>query len=125
MNYGKYFKESEFVCSHTGNVAMQQPFLDQLNVLRETFGKPLRITSGYRDSTHPIEAKKKNGGGAHTTGKAVDIAVAREDAYKLLIIALNMGFTGIGVAQKGNSRFLHLDTLTDSSDRPRPTIWSY
>ena len=59
MNYGKYFKESEFVCSHTGNVAMQQPFLDQLNVLRETYGKPLRITSGYRDPTHPIEAKKR------------------------------------------------------------------
>ena len=59
MNYGKYFKESEFVCSHTGNVAMQQSFVDQLNVLRETYGKPLRITSGYRDPTHPIEAKKK------------------------------------------------------------------
>ena len=124
MNYGKYFKESEFVCSHTGNVAMQQPFLDQLNVLRETYGKPLRITSGYRDPTHPIEAKKKTPG-AHTTGQAVDLAVSRGDAYNLLVIALNMGFTGIGVAQKGNGRFIHLDALTASSTHPRPTIWSY
>ena len=124
MNYGKYFKESEFVCSHTGNVAMQQPFLDQLNVLRETYGKPLRITSGYRDPTHPIEAKKKTPG-AHTTGQAVDLAVARGDAYNLLVIALNMGFTGMGIAQKGTGRFIHLDTLTTSSTHPRPTIWSY
>ncbi len=124
MNYGKYFKESEFVCSHTGDVAMQQPFLDQLNVLRETYGKPLRITSGYRHPTHPIEAKKKTPG-AHTTGQAVDLAVSRGDAYNLLVIALNMGFTGIGIAQKGNGRFIHLDTLTASSAHPRPTIWSY
>tara|TARA_R100001086_G_scaffold91050_1_gene45039 strand:+ start:688 stop:1062 length:375 start_codon:yes stop_codon:yes gene_type:complete len=124
MNYGKYFKESEFVCSHTGEVAMQQSFLDSLNVLRETFGKPITITSGYRHPTHPIEAKKKTPG-AHTTGQAVDIGVSRGDAYKLLLIALNAGYTGIGIAQKGNGRFIHLDTLTGSRERPRPTIWSY
>jgi zinc D-Ala-D-Ala carboxypeptidase len=124
MNYGKYFKESEFVCSHTGEVKMDQSFLDLLNALRETYGKPLRITSGYRHPTHPIEAKKKNPG-AHTTGKAVDIAVNRGDAYNFLLIALNAGCTGIGVAQKGNGRFIHIDTLTASSTHPRPTIWSY
>ena len=89
MNYGKYFKESEFVCSHTGEVKMDQSFLDLLNALRETYGKPLRITSGYRHPTHPIEARKKNPG-AHTTGKAVDIAVNRGDAYKFLLIALQL-----------------------------------
>jgi len=124
MNFGKYFSEDELKCSHTGFCNMQQSFLDQLNILRETFGKPLTITSGFRDVTHPIEARKKTPG-AHTTGQAVDIAVSREDAYKLLLIALNSGYTGIGINQKGNGRFIHLDTLVTTNSRPRPTIWSY
>ena len=36
-----------------------------------------------------------------------------------------VGFTGIGVNQKGGARFLHLDTIESSPARPRPTIWSY
>ena len=120
----KYFSEKEFTCSHTGLCMMQQEFIDKLNALREEFGAMI-ITSGYRDPSHPIEAKKKGRGGAHTTGQAADILVSRADAHKLLSIAFRMGYTGIGVQQKGNSRFIHLDTLESSSQRPRPTIWSY
>jgi zinc D-Ala-D-Ala carboxypeptidase len=36
-------------------------------------------------------------------------------------MALEAGFTGIGVQQKGTGRFLHLDTL----ENLRPTVWSY
>lgn len=44
----------------------------------------------------------------------------------LLDAALQAGFMGIGVNQKGGSgRFIHLDDIEDSPDRPRPTIWSY
>ena len=62
---------------------------------------------------------------AHTTGKAADIAVSREDAFHLLSLALSKGFTGIGVQQKGSGRFIHLDTIENSEGRPRPTVWSY
>ena len=27
--------------------------------------------------------------------------------------------------QKGSGRFIHLDTLENSEERPRPTVWSY
>ena len=120
----KYFKKEEFVCSHTGKSDMNAEFIDKLNNLREAYGKPLTISSGFRDSTHPVEAIKKSPG-AHTTGQACDILIDRGNAFKLLSLAFVSGFTGIGVNQKGGARFLHLDTIEDSPTRPRPTIWSY
>jgi len=88
--------------------------------------KVYSISSGYRDETHPVEAMKKDPkGGAHVSGKACDILIDRKDAFELLSLAFLIGFTGIGVNQKGGSRFLHLDTIENSPSRPRPTIWSY
>ena len=124
-NNSRYFKATEFTCSHTSTEKMDQNFIDKLNNLREAYGKPMTISSGYRDATHPIEAKKKGKGGSHTTGQAADIFISRGEAFKLLSLAFNLGFTGIGVNQKGGARFLHLDTLENSPVRPRPTIWSY
>jgi len=122
----KYFKANEFTCSHTGIEKMNQSFIDRLNNLREAYGKPMTISSGYRDSTHPVEAMKKDPkGGAHVSGEAADILIERGNAFKLLSLAFLIGFTGIGVNQKGGARFLHLDTLENSPTRPRPTIWSY
>lgn len=122
----RYFKANEFYCSHTITENMDQDFIDKLNNLRETYGKSISISSGYRDETHPVEAMKKDPkGGAHVSGKACDILVDRKDAFELLSLAFLVGFTGIGVNQKGGSRFLHLDTIENSPSRPRPTIWSY
>ncbi len=64
----------------------------------------------------------------HTTGQAVDVSVSGGPAYELLGIALEEGFTGIGVKQKGahKGRFLHLDDLEyKPGEHIRPTIWSY
>lgn len=116
------FKASEFACKHTGKNLMTKEFMDRLQKMRTAYGKPMRITSGYRDRTHPIEAKKATAG-AHTTGMACDVAVQGADALRLIQLALMYGFTGIGVQQKGGGRFIHLDCCTDGF--PRPTIWSY
>ena len=120
----KNFSESEFVCRHTGKSGMHAGFMDRLQRLRTAYGKPMKITSGYRDASHPIEAAKSKPG-THNTGRAADIAVDRGDAYQLLKLALELGFTGIGVQQKGHGRFLHLDDLPANSGHLRPTIWSY
>jgi hypothetical protein len=58
----------------------------------------------------------------HTTVSTIDIAVSRAQAHRLLVLACAAGFTGIGVNQKGNNRFIHLDDLETSA---RPAIWSY
>ena len=127
-----YFSKEEMRCQHTGLDGMDAEFMSQLTELRAAYAKPMVVTSAYRHPTHPIEAKKveKHGlgkGGSHTTGRAVDIAVDRGDAWELLHLALAMGFTGIGVQQKGNGRFLHIDNIQpDEFERfLRPTVWSY
>jgi len=94
---------------------------EEFNSLRNSYGKPMRVTSGYRCPKHPIEAKKP-APGAHASGCACDIGVEGDDAHRLLKFAMILGFTGIGVQQKGSGRFIHLDTLTTGV---RPTVWSY
>jgi len=115
------FKADEFKCSHCGKNEMKPDFMAKLQALRTTYGKPMRVTSGYRCPQHPIEAKKA-APGAHASGCACDIGVEGADAHALLTLALGAGFTGIGVQQKGTGRFIHLDTMTTGV---RPTIWSY
>ena len=124
FHWGKYFNRGEFECSHTHTCEMDQDFINKLNKLREEFGKPLIINSGYRSPEHPIEYVKQTPG-ALASGKACDISVSRADALKLLELALKLGFTGYGLNQKGSSRYIHLDTLENSKERPRPSIWTY
>jgi len=119
------FSKEEFDCKHTGKNEMKHSFMSKLQTLRTTYNKPLRITSGYRDYAHPVEAKKPRKNGAHPTGLAVDIAVDRKEAYEVLKLAMQIGFTGIGFQQKGGGRFIHLDTIEDNELQPRPSIWSY
>ena len=102
---------------------MHPDFMERLQELRMVYGKPMKITSGYRDKTHPIEAKKA-APGAHASGRACDVSIRGADAVELLNLALQMGFTGIGIQQKGEGRFIHLDDIEDGT-QPRPMIWSY
>jgi uncharacterized protein YcbK (DUF882 family) len=126
LDWSKYpnFSEAELRCKHTGKCEMHPDFMARLQRLRTAYGKSLRITSGYRDRTHPVEACKR-GSGAHTTGRAVDIAIMGGEALALIKIALEVGFTGIGIKQHGPSRFLHLDDLGATATQPRPWVWSY
>ena len=119
------FSKEEFDCKHTGKNEMKHSFMAKLQALRTAYDRPLRVTSGFRDYTHPVEAKKPKKNGAHPTGLACDIAIDRKEAYKVLKIALELGFTGIGFQQKGSGRFIHLDTIEDNGLQPRPSIWSY
>jgi zinc D-Ala-D-Ala carboxypeptidase len=100
---------------------MDPDFMERLQALRVECGFPFRINSGYRHPTHPIEAAKKEAG-EHSTGKAADIGVELEQAYRVLELAPKHGFTRIGINQKGSGRYIHLGT---SKDLPHPRVWSY
>jgi zinc D-Ala-D-Ala carboxypeptidase len=117
----KNFTKQEFDCKHTGKNEMQVEFLEKLQKLRDVYARPMRISSGYRDRSHPVE-RNKIGLGPHAQGLACDVAVSGKDAYDLVALAMLHGFTGIGVNQKGGSRFIHLDIVKSGL---RPTIWSY
>jgi hypothetical protein len=120
----KNFKLEEFSCKHCGKNEINHKLIDKLQLLRDDLGFPLVISSGYRCSEHPIEAKKSKPG-THAEGIAVDIAVSHEKALEVLYKAIAHGFKGIGVNQKGNGRFIHLDIAEMGDSRPRPHLWSY
>ena len=132
MDWSRYpnFSRGEFECSATGYCDMNADFMEQIQILRGVYGKPMIVTSAYRDPIeHPIEANKTRPG-AHSYGVAADFKVSYGDAYELLAAAIELNvFTGIGIAQKGDpaSRFIHLDTATSEmlDGAPRPTILSY
>lgn len=121
----RYFKPAEFTCKcGCGQNKMDPQTLNRFDALRAQYGKPLIVTSGYRCPDHNAKVSGTGRNGPHTTGQAADFAVDRGDAHRLLQIAATMGFTGIGVQQKGGGRFIHLDTL-QPHQAPRPTVWSY
>lgn len=115
----KYFRLEEFACTHTGTGGdnMDPEFLENLDRLREICGFPFRITSGWRDATHPYEAKKEKPG-THHQGLAADIAVSGSlDRLTLVREAIKMDcFHGIGIGKD----FVHLDGRTTT-----PVMWTY
>lgn len=119
-----YFTLEEFECHcGCGKALMDTDFVDILDEMRGLMGVPFIITSGYRCPKYNKEVSTTGETGPHTTGKAVDLALNRENAYTLLMI-VPPEITGIGIAQKGpdNTRFIHLDALETGV---RPTVWSY
>lgn len=130
MDWSKYpnFSKHEFDCSHTGENKMMPEFMDFLQSVRTEFGNPMSISSGYRDKTHPIEARKSKPG-EHAYGCAADIRVSYDDAYDLVAILFARGVKRIGVHQKGDGgRFIHIglgDKLIGSNVFPPKRVWSY
>lgn len=123
----KYFSEEELRCKGTGELKMMEEFMDKLILLRETIKQPLVISSGYRS---PIYNERIGGSknSAHILGKAVDILCSGEKAFTIVKLATVLGFTGIGIQQRGehSKRFIHLDDVPkENKDMPRPWIWSY
>ncbi len=112
----KYFQIEEFNCQETGNNQMDKQFLLLLDTLRHKCGFPFVITSGYRDPTHSIEAKKEKPG-KHSEGIACDIQVKNgAERFTLIDEALCLGFTGIGI----HKDFIHVDTR-----KTTPVVWVY
>ena len=112
----RYFKLSDFDCQETGNNEMSEEFLEKLDDLRHECGFPFIITSGYRDPSHSIEARKAKAG-THARGIASDIRINNgNEAYDIIKNAQSMGFTGIGLAKS----FVHVDIR-----KGMPVIWSY
>jgi zinc D-Ala-D-Ala carboxypeptidase len=115
------FTPDEFA-SDNGAIELETDFLDRLQELRRRFKRPMVVTSGYRTPEHNQRVAKTGAKGPHTTGRAVDIRVTHAKArYQLIALAIDCGFTGIGVG-KG---FVHLDDIRDNPDIPRPAVWTY
>lgn len=118
------FTRAELVCKcGCGRCEMDPAFMDALQALRNHYGRPMPVTSGYRCPDHNARVSNTGLDGPHTTGRAVDVAVKRGlDAWDLAFLAMSHGFTGIGVSIRSGQKgaFLHLDRLEGSG-----RLWSY
>jgi zinc D-Ala-D-Ala carboxypeptidase len=122
VNWSDYpsFTKAEFECRHTGQCHMKPEFMAKLQALRNEYGKPMTITSGYRHWTHPVEARKGHTTGEHTKGACADIACSNGgDRFTLVRLALKHGFTRIGIAKN----FVHLGI--GAPGLPNNVIWDY
>jgi len=114
----RYFEKYEFICKcGCGRADMEYEFLKKLDGARHTAGFPFPINSGYRCPEHNNAVSGTGLDGPHTTGKAADLGLSYNGARKALTI-LSETFSGIGLKQKGDSRFIHVDDL-------EPRIWTY
>lgn len=114
------FSKKEFDCKHTGENNMQHEFMEKLQRIRQVYGKPMTITSGFRSKRHPIEAKKTHSNGEHTQGNCADIACTiSSDRFELINLALANGITRIGIAKS----FLHFGI--GGKGLPNNVIWEY
>lgn len=118
------FSKGEFDCRHTGRNEMKKEFMDRLQALREDCGFSFLVSSGYRDATHPIEARKSKPG-EHSHGLAADIRCNGHQAFKMVELAYKHGFTRIGVRQAGVGEFIHLGIAKDEDGLLSGTMWSY
>lgn len=118
-----HFTEDELKCKFSGEKGMNWAFMQKLEALRLEWGRPMHISSAYRSSEHPAERAKSSPGYHHGKsaeggGEAVDVLIDRGEAVEFLRLAIKY-FNGIGISQKGERRFIHLD------NREHPMIWSY
>lgn len=107
------FNSNEFDCKcgkYCDETQIDEKLVEYLQKIREHFGKPITITSGYRCSTH-----NKNVGGAsvsyHTRGQACDIVVSGVAPKEVAKYAESIGLLGIGLYDD----FTHIDTRTTKS----------
>lgn len=120
-----HFTDAELSCKCGCGMLPKQDFMDKVELLRLSVGFPLPVTSAARCPDHNSKVSGTGRTGPHVTGRAIDFGVDGGRAWSLLSVAMAMGFTGIGVQQKGGGRFIHIDDLPNGPGCPRPTVWSY
>lgn len=117
------FTVYEFRCRDGSDVVMiDESLVMLLQCIREHFGKPITITSGYRTAAHNTAV-----GGAkssqHLLGRAADIQVAGVSVEDVAAYAESLlpGWGGVGryPVKPGRARgWVHVDT------RPNKSRWT-
>jgi uncharacterized protein YcbK (DUF882 family) len=115
----KYFSSKEFENSTDKEFFIDSVLVGKLDLVREEFGEPITITSGYRSPVH----NRKIGGSPssqHVLGKAADIRPKLSTPEKLnkLYEICEKHFEAVGDGRKKG--FIHVDIRTGKKRR-----WNY
>jgi uncharacterized protein YcbK (DUF882 family) len=115
----KYFTLDEFDSPDIkgSGSKMDKDFLKKLDKIREDFGKPLRVNSGYRSMEHNLKVGGRVGS-SHLKGIAVDLLCIHSGDIDLLLNAIyKNGINRVGIGKT----FIHIDT---DQDKPA-ACWLY
>ena len=116
------FRVREFACKGSDVVLIDDELVVLLQCIREHFGKPVHITSGYRTAEHNAAAPGKQGlsvGGDSRHRHTFDVEVCRPAQQVLARLAAAHG--GIGRYPKDAKHpkrmtgWVHIDTRTNKS----------
>lgn len=126
MKLTPHFTREELACRHCGRMTIPMPSIERLERVRVRCGFPFIVSSGDRCPDHNEDKSSTGRDGPHTRA-AFDIVVVGDKALRLVQVAIEEGFIGIGVKQHGphGKRFIHLDDLPNAPGQPRPWLWSY
>lgn len=112
------FRVSEFACHGNGcctTVLIDEQLVVYLQKIRDHFGKPITITSGYRCPTHNSRIGGATGS-RHSKGQAADIVVQGVSSREVAKYAESIGVKGIGLYETSkDGYFTHIDTRTTKS----------
>jgi len=111
----RFFSKQELACPCCGKVDMDLDFMLALNKLRESYGKPLYVSSGYRCKKHNTKIKGHHNS-AHMQGKAIDLKTYGIASTARAISDRASDFIGIEIGTK----HVHLDM----AKRSKKVIWS-
>lgn len=97
------------------NTVINPQLIEYLQIIRNHFGAPITINSGYRCTIH-----NRNVGGAtnsrHTKGDAADIVVRGVAPKEVAKYAESIGIKGIGLYETASDgHFVHIDTRETKS----------
>lgn len=112
------FRSTEFDCHGVGccnETLVDMQLVEYLQKIRDHFGKPIIISSGYRCERH-----NRSVGGAtaskHKQGMAADIMVTDVKPAEVAKYAESIGILGIGLYETNKDGFfVHIDTRTSKS----------
>lgn len=112
------FRSVEFDCHGVGccnETLVDMQLVEYLQKIRDHFGKPIIISSGYRCERH-----NRSVGGAtaskHKAGMAADIMIAGVSPSEVAKYAESIGVKGIGLYETAkDGYFVHIDTRVTKS----------
>lgn len=129
---GKYFSMGEMMRSQTADARginnkcnieqagnIQRLIVEVLDPLREAYGKPIRVTSGFRSP----ELNKAVGGSRtsdHMTGCAADIVGTpnnKEENKKLFELVQELGLSYDQLIDEKNFRWVHVSFRSKETNR--------
>ena len=116
------FRVREFACKGSDVVLLDEELVVLLQCIREHFGKPVHITSGYRTAAHnaAVGGSKSS---QHLLGQAADFSVEGVDVATVAAYAETLLPSRGGIGRypkdaahpKRRTGWVHIDTRADKS----------